>query len=181
MHYRKEASNFRLFCTDGLCRIINFQKNKWNTNEQCEFVINIGIYIEKEVLILNQKFKEYDCQIRKRVDNRELADSEWWHIDSGTDMEALLQNIKMSLEYIEKWFSTFPSRETVIRMILDGTAEKYSDTYVMHFHTAELLVEMGYPSEVYELIKDTRYTHPNATRVIEFAEQIKNITSSLPD
>ncbi len=132
-------------------------------------------------MIPNRKFKEYDCQIRKRFDNRELTGSEWWHIDSGTDLETLLQNIKMSLGYVAKWFSTFPSRETVIRMILDGTAEKYSDTYVMHFHTARLLVEMGYAAEVYELIKDTRYTHPNATMVIGLAEQIKNITSSLPD
>ncbi len=31
--YRKEASNYRLFSADGLCTIINLQKNKWNTNE----------------------------------------------------------------------------------------------------------------------------------------------------
>lgn len=42
--YRKEASNYRLFCSDGLCRIISIQRNKWNTNEQCEFLINIGVW-----------------------------------------------------------------------------------------------------------------------------------------
>ena len=67
--YRKEASNYRLFCSDGLCRIISIQRNKWNTNEQCEFLINIGVYFEKGDTVSKRNFKEYDCQIRKRVDN----------------------------------------------------------------------------------------------------------------
>ena len=75
--------------------------------------------------------------------------------------------------YIEEWFSLFPSKEMTIHKILDGTAERYSDTTVMHFHTAKLLAEIGYSSEVYELIKDTKITHPHATMVIELAEQLK--------
>ena len=59
-------------------------------------------------------------------------------------------------------------------MILDRTAEKYSDKNIMHFQTAKLLVEMGYQSEIYELIKDTKNTNPNATLLIELAEQIQN-------
>lgn len=174
--YRKETSNYRFFGADGLCRIINFQKNKWNTKERCEFVINIGIYFEKDTWISNRKFKEYDCQIRKRLNNREWAGIEWWHLDNETDMEELLQSLKPAFLYIEKWFCFFPSKETVIRMILDGTAGKYSTVNVMHFHTAKLLVEMGYPSEVYKLIKDTKETNPKATMLIELAEQIKNVT-----
>lgn len=173
--YRKEASNYRFWGADGLCRIINLQRNKWNSNEQCEFVINIGVYFEKDSSVSNRKFKEYDCQIRKRLDKGEWTGGEWWYLDSETDVEKLLQNIKPVLLYIEKWFCFFPSKEAVIRMILDGTAERYSDVNVIHFQTAKLLVEMGYPSEVYELIKDTKTSRPKATMLIELAEQIKSI------
>lgn len=172
--YRKEASNYRFLGADGLCRIINLQKNKWNTDEQCEFVINIGIYFEKDNLISNRKFKEYDCQICKRLYNRERPEEEWWCLDSETDVEEIFINIKPVLLYIETWFLLFPSKEAVIRMILDGTAERYSDRNVMHFDTARLLVEMGYSSEVYELIKDTKTIYPKATMLIELAEQIEN-------
>lgn len=175
--YRKETSNYRFFGADGLCRIINIQKNKWNTNDQCEFVINIGIYFEKDNCILNRKFKEYNCQIRSRVDNRKWAGVEWWQLDNSTDLEELLQDLKPVFLYIDEWFSHFSSKETVIRMILDRTAEKYSDKNIMHFYTAKLLVEMGFQSEIYELIKDTKNTSPSATMLIELAEQIQNNNS----
>ena len=171
--YRKEASNYRLFCADGLCRIISFQKNKWNTAEQCEFAIHIGVYFEKSDIISKRNFKEYDCQIRKRVNNKN--GEEWWLLDSNTNIEELVKSIKYVLTYIEKWFCLFPSKEATIYKILDGTAERYSDTNVMHFYTAKLLTEMGFSSEVYELIKDTKATHPKATMLIELAEEIKNI------
>ena len=171
--YRKEASNYRLFCADGLCRIINVQRNRWNTSEQCEFFINIGVYFEKENIISMRNFKEYDCQIRKRVDNEKYGKSEWWRLDCDTPIEELLKSIEPVFFYIEKWFALFPSKEMTIHKILDGTAERYSDTTVMHFHTAKLLAEMGYSSEVYELIKNTKITHPHATMVIELAEQLK--------
>lgn len=171
--YRKEASNYRFFGTDGLCRIINFQRNKWNTNEQCEFVINIGVYFEKSNCISNRKFKEYNCQIRKRLDNREWAGIEWWHLDNSTDLEELLQDLKPAFSYIEEWFCCFPSKETVICMILDRAAEQYANHIIVNFNTAKLLVEMGYQSEIYELIKDTKDTNPKATMLIELAEQIQ--------
>lgn len=173
--YRKETANYRIFCDDGLCKIINIQRDRKNTKERCKFVINIGIYFEKDNSILNRRFKEYDCQIRKRLNNRKLLRTEWWLLNSETDMEKLLKSIKRALIRIEKWFFLFPSKEAVIRMILDGTAQKYSDLNVMNYSTTKLLVDMGYSSEVYELIKDTKTTHPKATMIIELAEQIKNL------
>lgn len=92
--YRKEASNYRLFCSDGLCRIISIQRNKWNTNEQCEFLINIGVYFEKGDTVSKRNFKEYDCQIRKRVDNEKCGKSEWWYLDYNTTIDELLKSIE---------------------------------------------------------------------------------------
>lgn len=140
-------------------------------------MLDIGIYFEKDDCISNRKFREYDCRIRNRVDNRKWAGIEWWHLDDSTDLEELLQNLKPAFLYIEEWFSRFSSKETVICMILDRTAEKYSDKNIMHFYTAKLLVEMGYRSEIYELIKDTKDTNPNATMLTELAEQIQNSSS----
>lgn len=171
--YRKEGANYRCFGADGLCRIINFQRNKWNTKERCDFVINIGVYFEQNTMISNRKFKEYDCQIRQRINNRDYAGTEWWHLDSKTNIEELLQTLKPVLQHIEKWFSLFPSKETAIQMILDGTAQEYSCLNVMHFYTAKLLVDMGYSHEVYAMIKDTKDTNPKATMMIELAEKLQ--------
>ncbi len=171
--YRKEFSDFRLFRADGLCRIISFQKNKFNGNDKCEFVINVGVCFEKDNPVINRNFKEYDCPIRRRFDNSPSG-AEWWRLDNKTSAENLLPEMKDTLKCIEDWFSLFPSKETAVRMILDGTAENYSDTNVMNFRTAEMLVEMGYSSEVYERIKDTKTTYPRAALLIELAEKIKN-------
>ena len=64
--YRKDGANFRLYGRDGLCRIINFQRNKWNSRDHLEFVINTGSYFEKNVRIERLKFKEYECALRGR-------------------------------------------------------------------------------------------------------------------
>lgn len=172
--YQWQGANYRLFGADGLCRIINFQRNKWNnTRGWYEFVINIGIYFEQNALISNQKFKEYDCQISQRIDNQDWAETEWWRLDGETNIEESLQALKPVLQYIEKWFSLFPSKEMAIQMILDGTAQEHSCLNVMHFYTAKLLVDMGYSHEVYAMIKDTKDTNPTATMLIEFAEKLQ--------
>lgn len=168
--YRKEGANYRLFLSDGLCRIINLQKNRYNSKDKCEFVINIGVYFEKADAIEKRKFKEYDCQIRKRLDCKD----EWWRLDSKTEIGEILQNLKGTLREIDEWFSLFPSKESVIRSILDGTAEQYSTCSVLHFYTAKMLVEMGFSAEVYQRIKDVKVTNPQATMLIELAEKIEN-------
>ena len=58
--YRKEGANYRLFLSDGLCRIINLQKNRYNSKDKCEFVINIGVYFEKADVIDKRKFENHD-------------------------------------------------------------------------------------------------------------------------
>lgn len=170
--YRKEASDYRLFCPDGLAWIVNIQRNKNNTAQSCMFTINIGVYFEKGDVILNHKFKEYDCQIRKRVKPGE--NEEWWIIENDTDMESLIENLQAVLKDIEKWFGNFTSKEETIHRILDGSAETFSDTIIMTCPTAKLIAEMGYPMEVYELIKDTRITNPKAIKLIELADQLKS-------
>lgn len=144
--YRKEASDYRLFRPDGLARIVNIQRNKNNTAQCCMFTINIGVYFEKSDMISNCKFKEYDCQIRKRVKPEE--NEEWWIIENDTDMEVLKENLQTVLGHIEKWFDNFISKEETIHRILDKSAETVPDTMIMSYPTAKLIAEMGYPMEV---------------------------------
>lgn len=171
--YRKEAANFRFFGADGLCRIINVQRSSRNADGCCEFILNAGVYFEKSDEVLNRKFKEYDCQIRIRADSGGAEHEEWWRLERVDDAEALLTDMKPALAEIENRFARFPTKEETIRMILSGEAEQYSFTNVMHYHTAKLLAEMGYASEVYEAIRDTKTTAPRAVALIELSEQLE--------
>ena len=100
------------------------------------FTINIGVYFEKGDVLSNRKFKEYDCQIRKRVKPEE--NEEWWIIENDTDMESLMESLQTILGHIEKWFDNFISKEETIHRILDKSAETFSDTMIMSYPTAKL-------------------------------------------
>ncbi len=174
--YKKDGQNFRLFETDGLCKIINFQKHPRNSSDKCQFIINVGIYFEKENPVSYKKFKEYECQIRERKGSRNsnVTESGWWCLCQGTDIEELFSDIKRVLVTdVQEWFAAFSTKERTINMILNGEAGRYTDINVMNYITAKLLVDMGYSVEVYEVIKDTKTTYPKATAMIELAERIK--------
>ena len=186
MGFKRAGQNFRLFTPDGLGKIVNFRKDKWNQKgRRLGFYINTGVYFEPEPVIKDRKFKEYDCQIRGSGDNPTPTDlygkkgeefsynKQFWYIFKRTDMEAMYQDLKRSMEEVFAWFARFESRQTVIDMILDGTAEQYSFTTVMHYQMAKMLAEMGYQAQVYEQIKDTRTTNPQAWAVIRLAEDLE--------
>lgn len=186
MGFKRAGQNFRLFTPDGLGKIVNFRKDKWNQKDRrLGFYINTGVYFEPEPAIKNRAFKEYACQIRNSGYNPTPTDEygkkgeefsynkQFWYIFKRTDMEAMYQDLKQSMEDVFDWFDHFESRQAVIDMILDGTAEQYSFTIVMHYGTAKMLAEMGYQAQVYERIKDTRTTNPQAWAVIRLAEDLE--------
>ena len=78
----------------------------------------------------------------------------YWKIDSNTDIDEMFQRIEKELGKILKWFEHFESRDVVIRMILNGTADQYSDTELLNYQTAKMLADMGFAEEVYDRIKD---------------------------
>ena len=114
--YRKDGANFRLYGEDGLCRIINFQRNKWNSKDHLEFVINTGSYFEKNTRIEHLKFKEYECALRSRVypENGE----HWWVLEASTDQEALLKSVRSAVLQALEEFEKYPDRESVIDAML---------------------------------------------------------------
>ncbi len=72
-----------------------------------------------------------------------------------------------------RWFDHFESHQAVIDMILDGTAQQHSHAIVMNYNVAKMLAEMGHQTQVYEQIKDTRTTNPQAWAVIRLAEDLE--------
>lgn len=64
--YKKDEQNFRLFQENNIGRIINFQKNRYNTKDELSFTINVGIYDLSKDNFINFKFKEYECYFRER-------------------------------------------------------------------------------------------------------------------
>ena len=164
--YKKDGQNFRLFQEDGLCKIINFQRDRWNTKESIAFTMNTGIYFEKDVSIQNKKFKEYECLIRNR-----LLSDKWWHIDADADCDAVKEDVVGSLDLVQEYFNEFKSREETIKRILNNEAQEYSDTIVMKYDTAKMLADMGYEREVYDRIKDT---DPKYKFLFELAEELRS-------
>ena len=58
MGFKRAGQNFRLFTLDGLGKIVNFRKDKWNQKgRRLGFYINTGVYFEPEPVIKDRKFK----------------------------------------------------------------------------------------------------------------------------
>ena len=146
LRYKKDGLNFRLYQEDGLCKMINIQKSQFNSKESLVFYINIGIYLEKEEVISNPKFKIYDCILDRRIGGNNSI----WSIDETTDINKLFACVKESLEEIFEIFQEFDSREKTIQLILSNKTQKYFHPKTMKHNTiAKLLEDMGYSNEVY--------------------------------
>lgn len=189
--YKKEGQNFRLFTPDGLGKIICFGKNRANTGDCLCFRLDIGVYFEKEPVIAERRFKEYDCQLRQLVKRRdsgslqkrgllnalrpksrreELLEDDGWVITVRTDPEALFASVRLGLACCLDWFGHFPDREAVIEMILTGKAQQYTWNNVLAYPTAKLLTGMGHGRRVYEQIRDTDPVH---CRLVQLAREIR--------
>lgn len=149
--WKKEGSNFRQYCDDGLCKIINFQKSRWNTSQECEFYINIGIYIEAGREVENKKFYEYECQYRNRTSSKGGI----YRLNAEVDLTDFQEQIASIItDEVLLVFNIFGSKENFVRMLLSGEAQRYTDIPVMHYHTCKLLCDMGFKKEILAIIKD---------------------------
>ncbi len=117
--WKKDGQNFRLFQSDGLCRIVNFQKSAYNDADCLGFYINLGVYWEPQRSITNRKFKAYECRVQGRA--HRLV--EMWNIFEGRDMEKLYEELKNLLEgQSMDWFDQLPNREAAV--VRYGSARK---------------------------------------------------------
>ena len=151
--WKKEGSNFRQYGNDGLCKIINFQKSRWNTSQECEFYINTGIYIETAREIKKKKFYEYECQFR----NRASSEGGIYRLNNEVDLLNFQEQVASIIaDEVLVLFNKFDSKENFVNMLLSGEAQQYTGIPVMHYHTCKLLCDMGYKKEVLAILKDKK-------------------------
>lgn len=147
--WMKHGSNIRRVYEDGLGRIINFQKSKWNNDGNTDFFINYGLYMEVDNDFINKSFKEYECQFRSRTESYKGI----YHLNANIDYDKVKNEVLEALVEATKLFEKVDSKETLVSMILSGEIQKYTETPVMHYHTCKLLSDMGYYEEIYEYVK----------------------------
>ena len=155
-HYRhdgwkKQGQNFRYIQEDGLGKIINFQKSKWNTPWDVTFYINYGLYIEAGDTIENTTFPEYICQVVNRTEGFKGE----YRLLSEEDIPEVKRKVLEDLETAAEFFNAIPTKAEFVRILLNGDIAKYSQTkFLMSYPICRLLADMGYRKEVYDIIKD---------------------------
>lgn len=117
--FKKSGNNFRQVLPDGTGKLINFQKSAFNSDGECRFTINIGLYFQQDTENPNLRFKEYECQIRTRVSgiSKRYSGDHWWVITEVTDAEKIYAELhQLMMEDILPWLDQFESRRAVIRV-----------------------------------------------------------------
>ena len=149
--WKRQGSSFRSVGSDGLGKIINFQRSRWSTKEYIEFYINYGLYIEAGDALTNRSFKEYECQFRERTTYARGC----YCIASGAALDAVKEQIMPAVAEARGFLDTVQMKEQLVRMLLDGSLQRRTELRVLHYDTCRLLYEMGYGREVYDAVRST--------------------------
>lgn len=84
--FKKKGNNFYKDYNE-FGHLINVQKSSWNTKEEIDFTINIGIFEPKYWSAYNEKSnipifpKEIDCVYRERIGNLKSNKDLWYKLD----------------------------------------------------------------------------------------------------
>ncbi|MBO7421995.1 MAG: DUF4304 domain-containing protein [Oscillospiraceae bacterium] len=148
LKWKKEGNNYRFISDDGLGKVINFQRARYNTQDKVKFYINYGVYIETSETISNKTFKEYDCQFRSRTRYARGV-----YEMSKTYINSIKDTVLTALKEATELFETIPSREEFIRLVLSGDLQEKADCNIMHCGTCRLFYQMGYYKEIYEIAR----------------------------
>jgi Domain of unknown function (DUF4304) len=92
----------------GLTEVINLQRSKWNSEEQVEFFINVGIYAPEIETVLGIEIiefpKEYDCHFQKRIKEIAPLGSDRFEITPKTDFETFNKSLIPPPQYNARFF-----------------------------------------------------------------------------
>lgn len=173
--WRKQGQNFRFIQDDGLGKIINFQKSKWNTKEEVTFFINYGIYIEAKDNIDNKSFKEYDCQFRNRTSYMNGT----YTLNNDSTINEAIDMTAIALKEASDFFDIIDSKDTFIKMLLNGEISNYTDIIVMDYYTCKLLFDMGFYNEIYGFVKNKsgKYFNELAKKIEQKKKENKDFIS----
>jgi len=85
-------------------QVINIQLSQWNSSEEAQFTVNLGVAIEElrtagEGIPPKGDLKEHDCDVRSRIGallpNKQ---DKWWSVTPGTNTDELVAEIWSLLE-----------------------------------------------------------------------------------
>jgi len=100
--------------------VINVQLSKWNSSEEAQFTVNLGISIDPlhaatEALPLKGALKEYDCDVRARIGQLlPTKQDKWWTVSPDIDPEGLADDVFTNLvKHALPWFEHLSSYEAV--------------------------------------------------------------------
>jgi len=100
--------------------VINVQLSKWNSSEEAQFTVNLGISIEQlhaaaESLPLKGALKEYDCDVRARIGQLlPTKQDKWWTVRSDSVPEVLADDVFTNIAQLAlPWFERLSSFDAV--------------------------------------------------------------------
>lgn len=105
--------------------VINVQLSKWNSSDDAQFTVNLGISIEPlhaatESLPIKGALKEYDCDLRVRIGQLLPTEQDlWWKVRLDSDSESLADDVFTRIEqHVLPWFERLSCFEAVGREFL---------------------------------------------------------------
>ncbi len=170
--WKKQGPNYRQITKDGLGRIINFQSSPWNSNENCSFYINYGLYVELSEEPENDSFKEYECQLKRRA----VYNKGVYTITKDTDFSEIKNIVCTALCEADALFDSLPTKTAFIEYILDKGKDIPG---VLNLSTCILLYKLGYGIEIYKNIKDERGSFKKLAELIEQENGIERVADPI--
>ncbi len=92
-------------------QVINVQLSRWNSAEEAQFTVNLGIsipelHLASESLPLKGALKEHDCDVRSRIGQLFPSKNDhWWKVAPTTDPEELVEDVFERInEFALPWF-----------------------------------------------------------------------------
>ncbi len=154
MGFRQNGQNFRLYQDNGLCKIVNVQKYRYNHNKNCSLTVNIGLYFEKDTVIQNRNFYVSDCQIRMRPSHEYYGEEKWWSVNDDRSLEKFAKEVRYYIENAAlPWLNQFGCREDLIAEMLDRNSMKKYSYNLLNYENACLLASCGYGSQLMQLLE----------------------------
>jgi hypothetical protein len=115
--YRRSARTWRRAGPTSV-RVINAQGSTWNTAEEGQFTLNLGLYFPPLAPLVGwgrtaERPTEPDCQVRTRIGFLLPAGLDhWWTVTPTTDLDALAADVRSTWEQFgAPWFERYDELE----------------------------------------------------------------------
>jgi hypothetical protein len=120
--FKKKAANFWRE-TDDFIDLVNVQKSQWNSADEAQFTLNLGIYwrdvqteIQREAKSMPPK--ELECTVFERLGALFAGNDFWWSVHSRTNADELGKEVVEKLENFGlPWLDNGHNPETTCRYL----------------------------------------------------------------